>query len=142
MEIENLKHNIDNATVVSEVAGIIKSINQSNNAENYYGDNGSNAFITILETGQFRIKGSVNEQNIYSVVEGSPVIVRSRVDDSLWYGTMGSVDIDNAQTGNSNSYYGYGTNDSENQSSKYPFYVSLDSRLSDRRCRFRTVHLG
>ena len=54
------------------------------------------------------------------------MIIRSRVDDSVWYGTMGAVDTENGQTGNEDSYYYYGTSDSENQSSKYPFYVTLD----------------
>ena len=126
MEIEQLKNSIENATVVSEVSGVIKSINQSGSQTSYYDDGSSNAFITILETGEYRVKGTVNEQNIYSVVEGQPVIIRSRVDDSVWYGTMGAVDTENGQTGNEDSYYYYGTSDSENQSSKYPFYVTLD----------------
>lgn len=126
MEIEQLKNSIENATVVSEVSGVIKSINQSGSQTSYYDDGSSNAFITILETGEYRVKGTVNEQNIYSVVEGQPVIIRSRVDDSVWYGTMGAVDTENGQTGNEDSYYYYGMSDSENQSSKYPFYVTLD----------------
>lgn len=126
MEIEQLKNSIENATVVSEVSGVIKSINQSGSQTSYYDDGSSNAFITILETGEYRVKGTVNEQNIYSVVEGQPVIIRSRVDDSVWYGTMGAVDTENGQTGNEDSYHYYGRSDSENQSSKYPFYVTLD----------------
>lgn len=126
MEIEQLKNNIENATVVSEAAGLVKSINQNNNQMGYYDDGSSNAFITILETGAYRVKGMVNEQNIYAVTEGQPVIIRSRVDDSIWYGTMGTVDTENSQSGNNNYYYG-GMDESESQSSKYPFYVMLDS---------------
>lgn len=126
MEIEQLKNNIENATVISEAAGLIKSINQNNNQMGYYDDGSSNAFITILETGAYRVKGMVNEQNIYAVTEGQPVIIRSRVDDSIWYGTMGAVDTENSQSGNNNYYYG-GMDESESQSSKYPFYVMLDS---------------
>ncbi len=126
IEIAKLQDNIENATVVSEVSGAVKSINQNNNAESYYyGGESSNAFITILETGEFRVKGSVNEQNIYSIMEGQPVIIRSRVDDNVWYGTMGAVDMENGQTGNDNMYY-YSVEDTENQSTKYPFYVTLD----------------
>lgn len=125
MEIAKLKDNIENATVVSEVSGAVKSINQNSNNNQYYGEEASNAFITILETGEFRVKGSVNEQNIYSVMEGQPVIIRSRVNDDIWYGTMGAVDMENGQTG-SNDMYSYGAEDSENQSTKYPFYITLD----------------
>lgn len=119
MEIEQLKNNIENAQVVSEVAGLIKSVGQNN-------DQNGSGYITILESGTYRIKGMVNEQNMYSIAEGQPVIVRSRIDDSIWYGTMGSVDTENAQSGNENYYYS-GYDDGMNQSSKYPFYVSLDS---------------
>lgn len=128
IEIEQLKYSIENATVVSEVDGVVKSINQGNSSDSYsyYEGETSNAFITILGTGSLRVKGSVNEQNIYAVMEGQPVIIRSRVDDSVWYGTMGAVDTENVQS-SSNSYYYYGVEDSENQSSKYPFYVTLDS---------------
>ena len=52
MEIEQLKNSIENATVVSEVSGVIKSINQSGSQTSYYDDGSSNAFITILETGE------------------------------------------------------------------------------------------
>lgn len=125
MEIAKLKDNIENATVVSEVSGAVKSINQNNNNNQYYGAESSNAFITILETGEFRVKASVNEQNIYSVMEGQPVIIRSRVNDDIWYGTMGAVDMENGQTGSNDMYY-YGVEDSEHQSTKYPFYITLD----------------
>ena len=53
------------------------------------GSGSSNAFITILSTGSYRVKGTVNELNIQNIVEGEPVIVRSRVDSSqIWHGTM------------------------------------------------------
>lgn len=126
IEIEKLKDSIENATIVSEVAGVVKSINESSSAESYYYEESGSAFITILETGEFRVKGTVNEQNIYAITEGTPVIIRSRVDDTVWYGTMGAVDTENGQTSNNNMYY-YGVEDSQNQSSKYPFYVSLTS---------------
>ena len=53
-------------------------------------DSSDNSFITILSTGAYRIKGQVNEQNRNTVVPGSAVIVRSRVDENqIWHGTMG-----------------------------------------------------
>lgn len=128
LEIEKLKSNIENSTVVSEIDGVVKSINKNSGAEQmYYGSESSNAFITILETGEYRVKGMVNEQNIFLIAEGAPVIVRSRVNDDTWTGTMGAVDMENAQNGNGNGMYYDSSSDSENQSSKYPFYVTLDS---------------
>ena len=127
IEIEKLKDNINNATVVSEMNGIVKSINDAGSSQQmYYGGETSNAFITILETGEYRVKGTVNEQNIFSVQEGAPVLIRSRVNDDVWTGTMGMVDMENGQTGNNGMYYGYSAGE-ETQSSKYPFYVTLDS---------------
>lgn len=128
IEIEKLKDSIQNATVKSEIAGVVKSINQGGGSQDMYGGSSeSNAFITILETGQFRVKGTVNEQNIFSVTEGAPVIIRSRVNDSTWTGTLGKVDTENAQNSSSGGmYYGFSSNQ-ESQSSNYPFYVSLDS---------------
>ena len=56
----------------------------------------SSAFITILSTGAYRVKGKVNEQNRDSIVPGEAVIIRSRVDSSkTWKGTMGSIDMNN-----------------------------------------------
>lgn len=129
IEIEKLKDNIENATVASEMAGTVKSISDGSGSETYYyGSESGNAFITILQTEEFRVKGTVNEQNIFSITEGAPVIIRSRVNDEIWTGTMGMVDLENGQIGNDSSMYYYGSSSSsENQSSNYPFYVTLDS---------------
>ncbi len=62
----------------------------------------SSAFITILSTGAYRVKGKVNEQNRDSIVPGESVIIRSRVDSSkTWKGTMGSVDVNNGTSDDS-----------------------------------------
>lgn len=131
IEIEKLKNNINNATVYSEMAGTVKSVNDNSGGEAmYYGGEPSNAFITILETGEFRVKGTVNEQNIFSITEGAPVIIRSRVNDDIWTGTMGMVDMENGQVGNESSMHYYSASSgSESQSSNYPFYVTLDSSV-------------
>ena len=60
-------------------------------------DSSDNSFITILSTGAYRIKGQVNEQNRNTVVPGSAVIVRSRVDENqilAWnYGGCGRAEF-------------------------------------------------
>lgn len=74
--------------------GVVKSVNNSQNGEsiNPY-DGSSQAFMTILATGEYRIKGKVNEQNITQIVEGAPAIIRSRVDENaVWKGTYTAVD--------------------------------------------------
>ena len=110
------------------------SVDDTDSGDSSYSDDssseGSNAFITILSTGAYRIKGTVNELNVNSIVEGEPVIIRSRVDDSqTWKGTMGTIDKDSASSGNNNnSFYGMtDSSDSQTSTSTYPFYVNLDS---------------
>lgn len=123
-EIENLKKTITNATVTSEIDGVVKSINSTDSGEASMGGD-SNSYMTILTNGDYRIKGTVNEQNRSSVVEGQPVIVHSRVDETqTWTGTLTSVDTDNPES-NSNDFYS--SSDSGNSSTNYPFYVNLDS---------------
>lgn len=144
-EIEKLQNAMVNTEVRSEIDGIIQKIDNSkldssdgdtleeSGMASYYSNSGENsdAFITILSTGAYRVKGSVNEQNQAQVMsmEGQPVIIRSRVDeDQIWYGTMGAIDKENASTSSGNSYYGMigSSDDAQTSSSTYPFYVALD----------------
>lgn len=126
VEIGQLQESIDNATVTSEIAGVVKSINQGGSSM----DGSSQAFMTILQTGEYRIKGSVNEQNIMVVTEGAKVIIRSRTDSTkTWTGTLGKVDTENPNANNNNGgmYVTSADGSSENKSSTWPFYVTLDS---------------
>ncbi len=142
-QIERLQNATGNTEVRSEIDGIIQKIDTSklttddgdmleqgsDMMDNYGNGDQNSAFITILSTGAYRIKGKVNEQNAWSIIEGSPVIIRSRVDENqIWRGTMGSVDRDNANSDENNNMYYYGiSSDSQTSSSTYPFYVELDS---------------
>lgn len=103
VQIEQLKKTIDSAVVTSEIDGVVKSINNSDSSDSYASINGeTEAFMTVLATGNFRIKGTVNEQNISSVIEGQPVIVHSRVDEEqTWKGTMTAVDTENPEKNDS-----------------------------------------
>ena len=127
-EIDKLNDNITNATVISEIAGVVKSINNDDSSAGAYsGDNSDNSFLTVLATGDFRVKGQINEQNMSdgSITEGSQVIVHSRVDENqTWTGTVTKIDRENARTGSNNVYSSSG--DGMTQSSNYPFYVQLD----------------
>ena len=57
------------------------------------------------------------------------VIVRSRVDDRSWTGTIDSIDWEKPVTSSNNSayYYSDSVGDEMTSSSQYPFYVVLDS---------------
>lgn len=123
LEIEKYQKQVDNSTVVSKVAGIVKEINEKG-----IDSNGNPApFMTILQTGEYRIKGSIDEQNIWMLAEGQEVVIRSRVDDTkTWNGTISKIDTENPSQGNSNGYYM--ASDGESQmASKYPFYIELES---------------
>ena len=122
-EIKKLEDNIKHATVNSEIDGVIQSIRSGQNQEAYYGGE-EQAFITVMKVGEYRIKGTVNEQNFSQVQEGIGVLVHSRTDASqLWRGTVTRIDTENPDKSGSNMYYG---GDSSGASSKYPFYVELE----------------
>ena len=118
-EISKLENSMQNASVVSPVTGRIQAINEQGG----YDDRGNPLpFISIVANEGYLIKGYVNEANIASITEGGVVLVRSRVDDRTWAGTVRSIDYENPAQ-NSNYYY----SDDTSSSSKYPFYVVLDS---------------
>ena len=119
-EIEKLEDNIENAEVKSGIAGVVKSINESGSSSG----NGDNSFITVMKVGTFRVKGTVNEQNIGDLYIDAPVLVHSRVNDNVWRGKITKIDTENAL---SNDNAGYGVGNSESKSSKYPFYVELEN---------------
>ncbi len=126
VEIEKLKNGIANATVTSEMDGMVKTINATE-SEMMSMNGESEAFMTILAVGDFRVKGTINEQNRFAITEGNPVIVHSRVDDSTWTGTITTIDFENPEKDESNMYYMSSSDSSSETSSNYPFYVELDS---------------
>ena len=101
-DIEKLKANTADSTVKSPVDGEVQSLNPDGGT-----DNSGNAlpFMTIVETGGFRIKGYVNENNASVLTEGTAVVIRSRVSDQTWKGSISSIDWNNAQQ--SRSDYGH-----------------------------------
>ncbi|MEE1108697.1 MAG: efflux RND transporter periplasmic adaptor subunit, partial [Lachnospiraceae bacterium] len=94
-EIDKLNDNIANATVTSKIAGVVQTINNGNGGQTYYGED-DNSFIKIMKTGDFRVKGTINESNIGEITEGVAMIVHSRVDpDKTWTGTVTVIDREN-----------------------------------------------
>ncbi|MGN0356018.1 MAG: efflux RND transporter periplasmic adaptor subunit [Muricoprocola sp.] len=131
-EMEGLKKQIANSVVTSPIQGVVKTITStdpsSTSGMDYSSDTDSSAYMTIMATGDYRIKGTVNEQNISQLSEGDPVIVHSRVDESIiWRGTITSIDRENPKTNQSSSYYYDSSDTSETTSSNYTFYVDMDS---------------
>ena len=123
LEIEKYNKQIDESTVVSKKSGVVKEINENGTDQN----GNSAAFMTILQEGEYRIKGTIDEQNVWMVTEGTPVVIRSRVDETqTWSGQLTKIDTENVAKDDSDS--SYGSSDSSSASAtKYPFYVQLDS---------------
>ena len=123
LEIQKMEDTMSQSTVSSKINGIVKSINENESTDEH---GNQQPFMSILTVGDYRVKGTVNETNVYSLSEGQSVILRSRVDETkTWTGTIEKIDTENKQANNNNMLYD-GSN-SDNQSSKYPFYVKLDS---------------
>ncbi|MGN0349637.1 MAG: efflux RND transporter periplasmic adaptor subunit [Roseburia sp.] len=126
LEIDKYKDQLKNADVVSKAAGIVKEINPKG-----MDANGNSApFMRILQAGDYRVKGSIDEQNVWMLSEGQAVIIRSRVDAAkTWTGTIAKIDTENPASGSGNSYsYGGMYDGNSERASKYPFYIELASR--------------
>ena len=121
LEINKLQKRVDNSQVNSTASGIVKSIDdgQSQNED-------TTAYMTILSTGEYRIKGTVNEQNVGMISSGLDVIIRSRVDEDItWTGMIESLDTEESSSSSDGDMM-EGADDGENASSDYSFYVTLD----------------
>lgn len=121
IEIEKFEESIKNAVVVSKIAGIIRSVSE-NGFDPMTGE--ALPYISVLATGDYRVKGTVNEQNISQIIEGQPVIIRSRVDEEqTWTGTVTKVDTESQAEQGGNDYTDGSTADT---ATKYPFFIKLD----------------
>ena len=121
-EIGKLEDNIDNSVVVSGISGVVKKINESDQLGSQSDDN---SFIVIMKVGTYRIKGTVNEQNIGDLTAGAAVLVHSRVNDRTWKGTITKIDTENTINNDNGGYYFSGSE--ETKSAKYPFYIELEN---------------
>jgi HlyD family secretion protein len=129
LEIEKLKETIANATVTAEMDGIIQKISDPDNSDSYSysSSSSSSAYITILAVGDYRIKGTVNEQNYSQLYPGMEMIVYSRVDATqTWIGTITEIKNEADSDSDDDSYYYYSYS-GDSGSSNYTFYVELES---------------
>lgn len=126
LEIERQQEAIESAAVTAPMDGMIKAINENAQGSDmgYNSADTSNAFITIMAEGDFRIKGTVTEQNIYSLNQGTPVIIRSRLNDDTWYGFITKIDMEPQKNNGDMGYYDSGMGES---ASKYSFYVNPET---------------
>ena len=138
-EIKQIEKNIKNATVKSKMDGLVKSINASlgqgsasddSDASEDTGD--GTTYMTILAVGDYRVKGTISETNVWSISEGDPVIIRSRVNDETWSGSIKEVKTDTTDSGDSSDsstmddYMDMDEGSSGESATSYNFYVELD----------------
>ena len=123
-EITQSEAILENAEVYSPVDGRIQAINE--NGTDNYGD--PLPYITIQQSGSYRVKGILGELQAGVIMEGSPIKIVSRTDESqFWLGSVSLVDYENPSQGNNyDMYYGMPAEEMTS-SSRYPFYVELES---------------
>ena len=124
-EVAKSEELLANATVTSPVDGRVQAISEEGATDN----NGKPLpYITIQQIGSYRVKGILGELQRGAVAEGSRMRLISRTDDNqTWTGTVTLVDYENPSQGSDyDRYYGMSSNEMTS-SSKYPFYVELDS---------------
>ena len=121
-EVTRSEEILANATVVAPVTGRVQSI--SENGTDNYGN--PLPYISIQQSGAYRVKGTLGELQRGGIMEGSSIRVTSRTDpNQFWMGTVTLVDYENPTQGNNNNYYGMAVDEMTN-SSRYPFYVELE----------------
>ena len=127
-QVESLEKAIADSVVISPVSGKVRSVRSEDNSNPFggYGQETSNAYITIVAGSDYCVKGTVNEQTVHTLFVGMPVTVRSRVDADLCYpGEIYKINTDEPVQDTSGGYYYDGG--SGDRSSKYAFYVAVDS---------------
>lgn len=124
-DVQKAEALLENTSVASPVTGRIQSVSES--GYDNYGN--PKAYITIQKTGTYRIKGTLGELQRGAIMEGTRMQVISRTDETqIWTGTVSLVDYESPTQGNQNDMYYYGAmTDEMSSSSKYPFYLELDS---------------
>ena len=113
-ELASLEASLGDTDVLCTVDGTVKSVSDGTEA--------SDVYITVVKTGDFVVKGKISELNIAQFPQGTPVTVRSRVDDSVWQGTVARIDTGQTAEDDNNYYYG---KEESSRGSRYYFYVEL-----------------
>ena len=121
-EVEKSRALLENATVTSPVQGRVQAINETGTDSN----GNPLPYITIQQSGAYRVKGVIGELQQGSINQGDRLKLVSRTDpNAFWLGTVSLVDYENPVKNNSDNYGMM--SDEMTASSRYPFYVELDS---------------
>ena len=124
-EVKKAQELLDNSTVVSPITGRVQKINESDTTGS---DGKPAAYITIQQSGSYRVKGVLGELQRGSLKEGDRVKLVPRTDDNtVWTGSVTLVDYENPSQGSETDRNMGIASDEMSTASKYPFYVALDS---------------
>ena len=97
LEVNRTKKSLESSTVTSTIAGIIQEINPDPGYDDYSGE--KQAFMSILSTGKYRIKGKISEQNIGELQPGMDVTVRARNNqEEIWKGSVDVIDTEKPES--------------------------------------------
>ena len=124
-EVKKAEELLNNSTVTSPITGRVQKINENATTD----DSGKPAaYITIQQSGSYRVKGVLGELQRGSLREGDQVRMTPRTGASgSWTGKVTLVDYENPTQGNDMDRYMGNSSDEMTSASKYPFYVALDS---------------
>ena len=123
-EVAQSEAMLENADITAPVTGRITGIH-----ENGYDNYGNPLpYITIQQSGSYRIKGMLGELQRGGIMEGTRMKIVSRTDESqVWYGTVTLVDYESPSQGSDMDMYYGNSSDEMTSSSRYPFYVEPES---------------
>ena len=126
-QAEDMEKALENSVVYSPVTGTVRSVKSSEGSDQEYGYGGGSqesAYITIVAGNDYCVKGTVSEQTIHTLQEGMDVRILSRVDDTVWQGSIYKINTEEPKQDTSRYYYAPSEGE---RASQYEFYVELDS---------------
>lgn len=115
-ELSSLEESMAETDVVSTVEGTVKHVSD--------GTEGGDVYVSVMKAGDYVVKGKVNELNLSQIAQGTQVAVHSRIDDAVWSGTVARIETGQPAE---EKEYGFYISDDMSTSSKYYFYVELES---------------
>ena len=121
-KIEKMKKALKNNKVKSTLDGIVKEVADINNLD----ESEPGAIVKISRGDDYIIKATLNEQMISQIEKDMPVIIRSRIDDRVWHGTITNIET-KPQSSEGEFNIGGNGEDTMNTSSKYNFYVTPEN---------------
>lgn len=140
-ELNAINKNIKNSVVKSKTNGQVLKINnaigkgqtEESEMESSNENNGDRSYMVIVAKGDYQVKFKVNETNMQGgdkIGKGKKVIVRSRISNATWEGTIKSLrtdqKADEEETTSEDDIFSDTGNDQETDT-KYPGIIVLQS---------------